>query len=290
MQLVIGLLEAERVDLRLLLDDPIAALVRWSRDPGLQARARLVSGQALTAVELQERFLDEARRFADAGGYDGIVPRAAEIIALWEDTLAQLRAGNFEALATRVDWVLRRWVLDEARRRRPGLDWTSPELKHLDHLYASLDPASGLYWAYEQAGAVERWVSEDAIERFVHEPPEDTRAWGRAMLLRLAGADRVEDVDWDRIRFREVGRGYWPMIRTVHMPDPFGFTKAALADVLDGAHSFDDVLQALGASPPTYDATPTLAQWCAAQALEVRRTESQKGDDDDPAGTTTRGA
>ena len=30
----------------------------------------------------------------DAGRADGVVPRAAEILALWEDTLLKLRAGD----------------------------------------------------------------------------------------------------------------------------------------------------------------------------------------------------
>ena len=59
------------------------------------ARARRARRRAaLTAVELQSAFLDEAQRFAASGGCDGIVPRAAEIVALWGRVLETMRAGD----------------------------------------------------------------------------------------------------------------------------------------------------------------------------------------------------
>jgi len=166
-------------------------------------------------------------------------------------------------LASRLDWVLKLHLLQRKRQQRPGLTWAAPEIKHLDHLYSSLDPAQGLYWAYEELGAVERVVSEAEIERFVHEPPEDTRAWTRATLLRLAGPDGVEDVDWDAIRFRRAGRGYWPVVRTLRLDDPLGFTRSAVEGVIRDAATLDDVLDALHATPSVTENTPPLDEWRA---------------------------
>ena len=125
------------------------------------------SGKAVTAVELQLRFLEEAQRFAASGGFDDVVPRAGDILALWADTLEKLRAGDVTGFASRLDWVLKFRILQRAMQQQPGLTWASPEIKHLDHLYGSLDPGAGLYWAYERLGAVERLVSEAEIERFI---------------------------------------------------------------------------------------------------------------------------
>jgi len=270
MQMMLALLEAERVNPDLLLDDPVAAVVQWSHDPTLMARARLASGKEVTAIELQLRFLEEAQCFAAAGGFDDVVPRAGDILALWEDTLQKLRAGDVTGLASRLDWMLKFRILQRAVQQRPDLTWAAPEIKHLDHLYGSLDPAQGLYWAYEQIGAVERLVSESEIERFVHEPPEDTRAWTRAMLLRLAGRDDVDDVDWDAIRFRRAGRGYWPVVRTLRLDDPLGFTRAAVEGVIQDASTLDDVLDALHAAPSVTENTPSLYEWPPAQAIAIR--------------------
>jgi hypothetical protein len=48
---------------------------------------------------------------------------------------------------------------------------------------------------------VEKVVSDEAIEHFVHSPPNDTRAWLRAHILSRA-PDLIDSVDWDFIRFR----------------------------------------------------------------------------------------
>src|SRR5437899_3093094 len=160
-------------------------------------------------------------------------------------------------------------IPQRAIQKQPGLMWASPEIKNLDHLYASLDPADGLYWVYERLGVVERLVSESAIERFVHEPPEDTRAWTRAMLLRLAGPDGIEDVDWDVIRFRRAGRGYWPVVRTLRLDDPLGFTRSAVEGVIRDAATLDDVLDALHATPSVTENTPPLDEWHRARAISA---------------------
>jgi proteasome accessory factor A len=246
MQIVLAMIEAGRMNPAVILDEPLDAVVRWSHDPTLRARARLASGQELTAVEVQQVFLEDAREFVATGGCEGIVPRAAEILALWEDTLAKLAAGDLAALAPRLDWVLKLGILRRAMDRHPALGWESPQVRHLDQLYASLDPAEGLHWALARGGHVERVVPEAAVERFVHEPPEDTRAWGRTMLLRAAGRSRVDDADWDSLRLRlERPDGYWPSYRTVELADPLGFTRAATEQIFAEAETFEEVLEAL---------------------------------------------
>jgi proteasome accessory factor A len=267
MQLVLAMLEADRVNAELIVDDPVGAVVRWSHDPALAWWERMASGKKLTAVELQLRFLEDARRFAAGGGFDAVVPRAADILALWEDTLEKLRVRDLAALAPRLDWVAKLQALARALARRSDLGWASPSLKHLDHLYGSLDPAEGLYWAFEESGAVERLVPDEQIDRFVHEPPDDTRAWTRAMLLRIAGPDGVRDVDWDVIRFRKSRPGHWPLVRTLWLDDPLGFTRATTEPAIERASTLDDILDALGASAPAIEPAPTLYDWYRASRI-----------------------
>ncbi len=139
----------------------------------------------MTAVELQFRFLEEARQFAAVGGFEGFVPRAQEILDLWEDTLERLRAGDWAGLAPKLDWVMKLMILQRTLNQRPALAWDSPEILHLDQVYASLG-RDGLYWAYERSGFAERLVPDERVQHFCTEPPSDSRAWTRAMLLRTA--------------------------------------------------------------------------------------------------------
>ena len=245
LQIVVAMLEAGRVDPGIALDDPLEALERWSHDPGLTATAATVCGDDVTAVDLQFRFLDAAKAFAAGGGCDGIVPRAAEILALWEDTLLKLRARDFAALSRRLDWVLKRHILERVIARRTDLTWASPEIKHLDQLYASIDEADGLFWACERTGLVDRLVSDDAVTIARGNPPEDTRAWTRAHLLRAAGAHRIDSVDWDSVRLTvRVGRG-WLEQRTIRLPCPFGSTRMQHAHLFDGDLTLEDIVDAL---------------------------------------------
>jgi hypothetical protein len=245
LQIVGAMIESECVNTAWLLDDPVEAVVRYSHDPGLRSTARLMSGSQLTALELLRGFLDDMRAFVDRGDADGIVPHAREILDLADDTWQKLARGELGALVGRLDWVLKAHVLQRALQRRPDLTWASPEIKHLDHLYSSLDPAEGLFWAYERQGLVEPVVPPERIEHFVHEPPEDTRAYTRAMLLRRTGGARLTFLDWDRMEFRtydsQAGRS---VDRTIEMPDPLRLTKAetqglfadpnrSLAEILD---------------------------------------------------------
>jgi Pup amidohydrolase len=249
MQIVTSMFEAGRIPAHLALDDPLAAVQRWSHDPSLGARARLVSGEALTAVELQERFLDEARACDAAIGFEGVVPRAGEILALWAETLQQLRERDFDSLERRLDWVLKHQILRRAMARRPSLSWSSPELRHLDQLYASIDETEGLFWAYQQSGLVETVVREDDITRAVDEPPDDTRAWTRAQLLRRAGADGVDAVDWDVVTLRvpSVSRVDARTERArVHLPCPYRATRREHEAVFAPDRALDAIVAALG--------------------------------------------
>ena len=244
MQIVLAMLEAEHCDPALLLDDPVDAVVHISHDLTLRACVELASGMRLTAIELQERFLGDARRFAATVGFDGVVLRADEILDLWEDTLAKLKAGDLQKLAPRLDWVMKLMMLERALDQRKTLDWSSPEVKVLDHLYSSLDD-DGLYWAYEESGFAERLVAEDNIVRFTQSPPDDTRAWTRAMLLRCAGSEAVDSVDWDSVGFKLRGRNYWPTYRKVSLSHPLAFTRAEAEPIFRQAGDLEAVLDAL---------------------------------------------
>jgi proteasome accessory factor A len=233
----------------LTLDDPVAAFLRWSHDPTLRARMPTTSGWPVTALELQMRYLEEAEAFVRSDQYAGTVPDEGRILALWRETLELLREGDLAALARRLDWALKLTMLRRARDRRPGLDFPSPELKHLDQVYGSLDPEEGLYLSAERAGLVERLVSGEEIGRFATSPPEDTRAWTRAMLLRRAGARRVEDVDWDRIRLRITRADGFPVQRTFEMPDPGGLTRKEAGGAFERSRSLEELLDRLETLP-----------------------------------------
>lgn len=246
MQLILTLIELGHVNARLILDDPLHALEAYSRDPTLKTTARLIGGERMTALELQHAFLEEIERHATRGVFDSVVPRAWEIISLWEDTLGKLSRGDLVSLAPRLDWVMKLMAIERAMDEDHALSWSSPEAKMLDLMYSSLD-SDGLYFAYQAGGFAETLVTEERIGYFAANPPADTRAWTRAMLLRRAASEGicVDSVNWDRITFRMRGRYGGPVYRTVELANPLGLTQADAGALFAEHEEFGALLEAL---------------------------------------------
>ncbi len=246
-QLVLAMAEAGWADASVLLDDPLAAAHAVSRDVTLKSPLPLTGrGRRRTAVEVQRSLAELAGEFVAAGGADAVVPGAAAIVACWRETLDLLARRDLAALSRRCDWALKYLLLDRHRGRK-GLTWRSPELKCLDLRYASLDPTEGLFWMMAGAGHVDAVPADDRVERFVTDPPDDTRAYLRAHTLRLFG-EQVSHVDWAVIRFRPTGEQYG-RAAVMAMPDPTALGRADAEAALRRCRSPRELIAALGCAP-----------------------------------------
>jgi proteasome accessory factor A len=254
-QLVLAMLEAGWVDPGLLLDDPLASAWEVSRDLTLSAQLRLAGrGRKASAVSVQRGFCDLAAQYVASGEMEDEVPGAEEIIACWRQTIDLIEQRDLAALSRMVDWALKYLVLQRQITRR-GLSWQSPEIKALDLRYASLDPQEGLFLQLTAAGAVEAMPSSDAIDRAADEPPEDTRAYLRAHLLRRFG-EQVSDVEWDKIRFRHTTERYCWSSLWLGMPDPARWGKDESDPVLGQSHTAKELIEAVGEPEWPEIATP----------------------------------
>lgn len=248
-QIILCMIEQEHVPVRLILDDPVESLHRWSRDPELKVKNCSIDGAEYTAVEMLDAIFEKAKSFVDAGRTNGLVSDVDRIMELWGQCLDGLHRRDFDYLGSRIDWVAKLSVLKRAAAKR-NLAWDSPAMKYLDHLYSSLDPGEGLYWALERAGAVQKLVSDAQIERFAAEPPDDTRAWLRAYILRHAEPGALDDVDWDVIQLREKNvspsGGTFDTYPEISLTSPLRFTRQDCEKVLQAAPSLIEGLRALG--------------------------------------------
>jgi proteasome accessory factor A len=243
MQLILAGMQRGLVKTGLILDSPVEAAIHFSHDPNLGAKALTVDGRELTAVELLSYFAEELRPLVRAGDLDELVPRAADILRLLEDTLAKLRARDFVALAPRLDWVLKRVLLQQEMDRAGHLNWRSPEIKHLDQMYSSTGP-DGLFNACARAGLIERMPTQSAIHRAQASPPEDTRAWTRGHLLRAAGRWAVH-INWDSIAFQAWENPTMCRYWRVDLSDPTGFTRYEVEPVFQKATNLDELFRGL---------------------------------------------
>ncbi|MBK8060492.1 MAG: proteasome accessory factor PafA2 family protein [Gemmatimonadetes bacterium] len=246
MQLVLAMMEGGHIDVALTLDDPLGAVRAWSHDVTLTATARGMDGQELTALEMQRRFWEMAQRFVASGEAAEIVPRAEELVALWDETLCLLERRDWAALARRLDWVLKLGCIERALASDPSLAWDSPEVRLLAHQYASLDVERGLYWHFARAGLLDEVATEEQVRHAVSHPPTDTRAHLRGQLQRRFG-HAVERVDWDHIVVRLSDRDGTTSSWRVDLPDPLDNGCAALARSAAPHGDIASLLQELGA-------------------------------------------
>ena len=75
-------------------------------------------------------------------------------------------------------------------------------------------------------------MSQEEIEYFAHEPPKDTRAWTRAMVLRRFAPSEIERIDWDYIDLR-LNRQGKTRSYALRLDDPLGFTRESTASFFE---------------------------------------------------------
>ncbi len=175
--LVLQLIEEGHAPPDLEIYEPVEALQEISQD---QERAWLVtleSGKSISAIDLQERYLEAAQRH-----FKGQDEETDWVLNEWEVVLNGLR-GDYTKLVGRIDWVSKLWLL-ETFREAEQLDWDDPWLKSLDLAYHNLDPEKGLYFGLQAEGRAPRVTSDKAVELAEARPPRNTRAFGRGELVR----------------------------------------------------------------------------------------------------------
>ncbi|TKB64384.1 MAG: hypothetical protein E8D48_01730 [Nitrospira sp.] len=227
--LVLQLIEEGHAPQELEIDEPVEALQEISQDQERRWLVRLRSHKMMSAVDIQERFLDCAVRH-----YRGQDEETDWVLAQWASVLHDLR-GDYQQLVGRVDWASKLWLLD-CFREAEHVEWTDPLLKSLDLEYHNLNPAKGLYHGLLEEGRVPRVTTDRLIDLAMDTAPKNTRAYGRSELVRYLLSERPASVadqlptsdglfpayviNWSIFQVR--GRAPFPM------PDPF---KTYLKDV-----------------------------------------------------------
>jgi len=220
--LVLQLIEEGKAPQDLDINEPVEALQEISQDQERQWLVQLQTGKTLSAIDVQEQFLDAAER-----QYRGQDEETDWVLDQWASVLQDLR-GDYEKLVGRVDWASKLWLLDSFRETEK-LEWTDPMLKSLDLEYHNLHPEKGLYYGLMEEGRVSRLTTDKAIALAMDHPPRNTRAFGRGELVRhlLACESSTEPddsrkderffpsyvINWSIFQLR--GQAPFPM------PDPF---------------------------------------------------------------------
>ncbi len=194
--LVLRLLEAGlQPSIRLV--NPVQSARTVSRDLTFKEPLERVGGPAVTAIEVQRTYLDEAvRRF------QGEDEETDWVLAGWTSVLDEL-GSDYTTLSDRLDWAAKYQLLDGFRRDE-NLAWGDLAMQSLDLAYHDIDPDQSLYYGLEQAGQMRRFVTDARVGAAVSCPPADTRAALRGLFVQRYGA-AVRRIGWNGIAFEFQG-------------------------------------------------------------------------------------
>jgi len=211
--LVLRMIEANVVMRDLTLENPIRAIREISHDVTGRRTVRLANGREASALEIQTEYLTKARDFAARRGIDeGLVK---QVLDLWERTLSAVESGNLDAVATEIDWVMKRKLIDRYSAKH-DLPLSSSRVAQLDLAYHDISRERGLFYLLQRKGAAERVASDIEIFQAKSVPPQTTRARLRGEFIRRAQERRRDfTVDWVHLKLNDQAQ------RTVLCKDPF---------------------------------------------------------------------
>jgi len=234
--LVLAALEAGALPDPIRLARPVDAVWQVSHDASLRRIVDLDDGSAVSALELQWRYVEWIERFvsgADVG------PVEHRVLGLWKEVLEALERDPLET-ADRLDWTAKLRLL-LSYQERDGLGWDDPKMRLLDLQYHDVDPARGLYYRLVRAGRMRRLFDDDEVARAGAAPPERTRAYFRGRCVDQFGSAIVA-ANWDSLVF-DVGED---ALKRVPMMEPLRGGRELVAPLLDAAATAADLVKALG--------------------------------------------
>ncbi|GAB4544940.1 MAG: hypothetical protein OHK0023_02480 [Anaerolineae bacterium] len=107
---------------------------------------------------------------------------------------------------------------------------------------------TGIFYRLQSAGAVDRFLTDAEIDRYITAPPDDTRAYLRGSLIGRYG-EFVSHVDWAEMSFRLPGD---PKDTWLPFGDPLAFTREEIEGILNGTRDLRELIKTLRSMHPPY--------------------------------------
>jgi proteasome accessory factor A len=234
--LVLDMIEARTLTRDLSLEEPVAELQAISHDPSLTHRVRLRDGRRMTALEVQQSYLEMAQRHVDRHGEDD--GQSADVLRRWAEVLEDLAVDPMRC-ADRLDWPAKLRLL-EGYRSRDGLAWGDSRLHLVDLQYSDVRPEKGLYHRLVSRGSMQRMLTDDEVTHAMVHPPSDTRAFFRGECLRRYPA-QVAAASWDSVVF-DLGRENLVRIPTM---EPLRGTRDHVGALFESTSSAQELVDTI---------------------------------------------
>jgi len=170
---------------------PIRALHAWCADATLTTQVLDTEGRAWTAVGLQEFYCRACEEFLR--GLPHVPDEALEVVQRWRSVLHDL-VTDPGALMGQIDWVTKKYLLDEA-----GRDASWEARKKIDLRYHELS-SRGYFAQLDEAGHAARILTEEEVERAMRSAPPDSPATTRGHYIReFSRTDEPLAANWKKV-------------------------------------------------------------------------------------------
>ena len=197
--IVLRMIEDGFIQQRFNLRNAVRAIQQISDDISCTRKIELEDGKWLSAVELQQEYLEIAKRYLEQNDSDFITDQT---IMHWEYVLKCLSTDPMR-LDQELDWVIKKKLIDKYASSRK-LKWSSAKVAMLDLQYHNIRTDQGLYYKLERDGLVRRITEEKKIEHAIRYPPETTRAKFRGRFVQLCNEKKIAcGVNWSYIQLYE---------------------------------------------------------------------------------------
>jgi proteasome accessory factor A len=196
--IILEMIEDDFITPNFSLRNPVRAIKDISRDLTCREQVPLNNGKKYSALELQKEYLELAHRYYSTRPKSDMV---TDILDKWEDVLTKLEEDPMQ-LDRKVDWVTKMNLLKAyGERTKQPAETSGDRMLMLDLQYHDIRRDKGLYYLLERKGKVERVTTDEAIDKAMVDPPQNTRAKMRGELIKLAKMKRIPyDLDWNYIR------------------------------------------------------------------------------------------
>ena len=219
----------------LILADPLATLSALGESPWGDVPAITVDGRRLSAVDIQEAFLERMTSYLGDAGVPDFLRGAEHLLEdLAPRVISALRRHDTGPIDTEIDWAIKRRLMSAQRERHPQLSGGALEAlrSRVDLAYHDLNAETGLGPRLVAQGAMARLCEPEETERARHTPPATRAALRGAFVAACLEVGADFSVSWESLRLDS------PPTAPVDLPDP-------LATVSDAAESLTQRVRCL---------------------------------------------
>ena len=201
----------------LTLVDPLATLSALGESPWGDVPATTVQGRSLSAVDIQEAFLERLTFYLDDAGVPDFLRGAEHLLTdLAPRVISALRHHDAGGIDTEIDWAIKRRLMRAQRERHPRLSGQALETlrSRVDLAYHDLNAETGLVPRLVAQGAMVNLCDPEEIERARQTPPATRAALRGAFVAACLEAGADFSVSWESLRLDS------PPTAPVDLPDP----------------------------------------------------------------------